>query len=122
MRMTTAQLESMRRIDIANIDKDTLVDVSGMTFDNTLPKEQRAANMLAVMKNPYCFRHGDMVIKLEFADDGPPLPRPVGPLLPPYEIGAVMRHGSVFQLRDRLSRGRGLSKASLLSHGNRGII
>ena len=66
MRLTTAQLESMRRIDIAAIDKDTLVDVSGMTFDNTLPKEQ-------VMKNPYCFRHGDMVIKLEFADDGPPL-------------------------------------------------
>ena len=50
MRLTTAQLESMRRIDIAAIDKDTLVDVSGMTFDNTLPKEQRAANMLAVMK------------------------------------------------------------------------
>ena len=65
MRMTTAQLESMRRIDISAIDKDALVDVSGMTFDNTLPKEQRAANMLAVMKNPYCFRHGDMVIKLE---------------------------------------------------------
>ena len=52
MRMTTAQLESMRRIDISAIDKDALVDVSGMTFDNTLPKEQRAANMLAVMKNP----------------------------------------------------------------------
>ena len=73
MRLTTAQLESMRRIDISAIDKDALVDVSGMTFDNTLPKEQRAANMLAVMKDPYCFRHGDMVIKLEFADDGPPL-------------------------------------------------
>ena len=65
MKVTAAQLESMRRIDIAAVDKDTLVDVSGMTFDNTLPKEQRAANMLAVMKNPYCFRHGDMVIKLE---------------------------------------------------------
>ena len=71
MKVTAAQLESMRRIDIAAVDKDTLVDVSGMTFDNTLPKEQRAANMLAIMKNPYCFRY--MVIKLEFADDGPPL-------------------------------------------------
>ena len=73
MKVTAAQLDSMRRIDIAAVDKDTLVDVSGMTFDNTLPKEQRAANMLAIMKNPYCFRYGDMVIKLEFADDGPPL-------------------------------------------------
>ena len=58
MKLTSAQLESMRRIDISSIDKEALVDVSGMTFDNTLPKEQRAANMLAVMKNPYCFRHG----------------------------------------------------------------
>ena len=73
MKLTSAQLESMRRIDISSIDKEALVDVSGMTFDNTLPKEQRAANMMAVMKIPYCFRNGVMVIKLEFADDGQPL-------------------------------------------------
>ena len=51
MKVTAAQLESMRRIDIAAVDKDALVDVSGMTFDNTLPKEQRAANMLAIMNS-----------------------------------------------------------------------
>ena len=66
-------LQKNNTLSCAAANKDALVDVSGMTFDNTLPKEQRAANMLAVMKNPYCFRHGDMVTKLEFADDGPPL-------------------------------------------------
>ena len=105
MRMTTAQLESMRRVDIAAIDKDALVDVSGMTFDNTLPKEQRAANMLAVMKNPYCFRHGDMVIKLEFADDGPSLQD----LLTSFFLR--MKSSRLrFQLRDKVSRGQGFQR------------
>ncbi len=27
--------------------------------------------MLEQLKNPYCFRYGDMAIKLEFAEDGP---------------------------------------------------
>ena len=26
--------------------------------------------MLEQLKNPYCFRYGDMTIKLEFAEDG----------------------------------------------------
>ena len=109
MRLTTAQLESMRRIDISAIDKDTLVDVSGMTFDNTLPKEQRAANMLAVMKNPYCFRHGDMVIKLEFADDGPPLQDLLTSFFLRMNRGCDASR-PLFQLRDKVSRGRGFQR------------
>ena len=119
MKVTAAQLESMRRIDIAAVDKDTLVDVSGMTFDNTLPKEQRAANMLAIMKNPYCFRYGDMVIKLEFADDGPS--RAFDLLFSPHESWTVILHSPVFASRQSVPR-LGLSKASLLSRPDRGII
>ena len=29
--------------------------------------------MLKQLKNPYCFRYGDMAIKLDFAEDGPSL-------------------------------------------------
>ena len=42
-------------------------------FDNSLSMEQRAARILEQFKNPYCFRYGDMAIKLEFAEDGPSL-------------------------------------------------
>ena len=55
------------------VDKETLVDASGFVFDNSLPLEKRAARMLEQLKNPYCFRYGDMAIKLEFAEDGPSL-------------------------------------------------
>lgn len=60
-------------VDITAVNKEDLVDVSGLTFDTTVPKEQRAAQVLRKVKNPYCFRVGDMGVKLEFLDNAPPL-------------------------------------------------
>ena len=73
MRLTAQEIEQMKSVDIGAVDKETLADASGFTFDPMLPKETRAQRMLEHFKNPYCFRLGDMVIKLEFADDGPSL-------------------------------------------------
>lgn len=60
-------------VDITTVNKEDLVDVSGLTFDTAIPKEQRAAQILQKVKNPYCFRVGDMGVKLEFLDNAPPL-------------------------------------------------
>ena len=60
-------------MDIEAVDKADLVDVSGFTFDNTVPQEQRAEHVIAAVKNPYCFRVGDMGVKLEFPEDAPSL-------------------------------------------------
>ncbi len=53
--------------------KRELVDASGMTFDYTLPREQRAAQALGSIQNPYCFRVGDLGVKVEFPEDAPTL-------------------------------------------------
>ena len=66
-------IEKMQSVNLDAVDKETLVDASGFVFDNSLPLEKRAARMLEQLKNPYCFRYGDMAIKLEFAEDGPSL-------------------------------------------------
>ncbi len=63
----------LANIDIETVNKEDLVDVSGFTFDNTVPQEQRAAHIVAKVKNPYCFRVGDMGVKLEFSENAPPL-------------------------------------------------
>ena len=99
MRLTAQEIEQMKSVDIGAVDKETLADASGFTFDPMLPKETRAQRMLEHFKNPYCFRLGDMVIKLEFADEGPSVRAPL-------------------QLRDKVSH----TKASLLSLPSRGII
>lgn len=67
------RISELVNVDIEAINKEDLVDVSGFTFDNTVPQEQRAAKIIAAVKNPYCFRVGDMGVKLEFSDDAPAL-------------------------------------------------
>lgn len=66
-------ISELANVDIEAVDKADLVDVSGFTFDNTVPQEQRAERVIAAVKNPYCFRVGDMGVKLEFPEDAPSL-------------------------------------------------
>ena len=66
-------ITELASVDIDTVSKDDLVDVSGFTFDNSIPQEQRAARILQTVKNPYCFRVGDMGVKLEFSEDAPAL-------------------------------------------------
>ena len=60
-------------VNIETVDKEDLVDVSGFTFDNSVPQAERAARIIAAVHNPYCFRVGDMGVKLEFTENSPSL-------------------------------------------------
>lgn len=60
-------------VDITDVNKEDLIDVAGLTFDHGIPQDQRAARVLAAVKNPYCFRVGDLGVKLEFLENAPPL-------------------------------------------------
>jgi len=66
-------LTELANVNVATVQKDDLIDVSGFTFDNTVPQEQRAARILEFVKNPYCFRVGEMGVKLEFSENAPSL-------------------------------------------------
>jgi len=66
-------ISELANVDIEAVDKADLVDVSGFIFDNTIPQEQRAERVIAAIKNPYCFRVGDMGVKLEFSENAPAL-------------------------------------------------
>lgn len=66
-------ISELANVDIESVNKEDLVDVSGFTFDTAVPMEQRAAKIIAEVKNPYCFRVGDMGVKLEFPENAPPL-------------------------------------------------
>ena len=66
-------LAELAGVDITTVNKKDLVDVSGLIFDHTVPREKRVEQVLCKVKNPYCFRVGDMGVKLEFLDSAPPL-------------------------------------------------
>lgn len=66
-------ISELASVDIETVNKADLVDVSGFSLDNTVPQAERAAHIVAAVKNPYCFRVGDMGVKLEFPENAPPL-------------------------------------------------
>ena len=71
--MQQIPISDLSSANIEAVDKADLVDASGFILDNKIPLAQRAINMIATIKNPYCFRVGDIGVKLEFADNAPPL-------------------------------------------------
>ena len=63
-------LEEMKAVDIRTVDPDTLVDVNTIKIDESLPREERIKDYLRQVKNPYCFKVGDVIVKCSYSDDG----------------------------------------------------
>ena len=68
--LSTKQLDDMSRIEIAEIDRNSLVDLSSVHIDTSLPAGERMSNYLQQVKNPYLFRCGNMVVRVLFDPNG----------------------------------------------------
>lgn len=51
-------------------DQQELVDLRDVSIDKNLPKEERMAQYLQQIKDPYHFRVGNMEVKVVYADSG----------------------------------------------------
>lgn len=71
--ITSALIDSFMSVNMDTVDRSKLADISTLEFDNTLPKEKRPSYVLEKLKNPLCFRCGEVGIKLEFDDNAPPI-------------------------------------------------
>ena len=47
-----------------------LADIRDVSVDQSLPKEERIAEFLRQIKNPYCFRCGKFTVRAQFAANG----------------------------------------------------
>ena len=65
--ITLEELKKMSEIDIRTVDKNTLVDVEDVQVRMDLPKEERIAEYLRQIKNPYSYLSHGMIIKIIFA-------------------------------------------------------
>lgn len=63
-------LEEMRSVDVRTVDRDSLVDVTQVHIDEDLSKEERLKEFVRQVKNPYCFRVGNVVVKNVYSSDG----------------------------------------------------
>ncbi len=63
-------VEEMKSVDVRTVDRDSLVDVTQIHIDEGLTKEERLREFVRQVKNPYCFRVGDVVVKNVYSSDG----------------------------------------------------
>ena len=62
-------LADMQRINIHDIDPDTLVDIKDVQVNMDLPKLDRMKDVIRQMNgNPYFFKSGKITVKVSFAD------------------------------------------------------
>ena len=63
-------IEEMKNVDARTGDRDSLVDINEIVIDDSLPPKERAEEFLRQIKNPYCFRVGNVVVKNVYSNDG----------------------------------------------------
>jgi len=62
-------LDAMKNIDIRTVDRNSLVDIKTITIDENLPKEEKIAEFIRQIKNPYCYKVGKIVVQVGFCDN-----------------------------------------------------
>ena len=64
-------MQEMKDIEIRTVDKSKLVDLNTVVIDESRPIAERVASFVQQIQNPYCFRVGDMAVKVVYQEEGP---------------------------------------------------
>ncbi len=57
----------------SSIKTDNLIDIRDVKVDKGLPKQERVAEFVRQIRDPYRFRCGKFTVTARFAEDGPSL-------------------------------------------------
>lgn len=61
-------MEALENIDLRTVDKTGLIDIRDISINEQLPKEERIADFIRQIKNPYLCKCGNIVVQSVFAD------------------------------------------------------
>lgn len=67
LNVTSEELREMSEVDIRKVDRSILVDAETVKINTELPIEERIADYIAQIKNPYCYLYKGMAIKISFS-------------------------------------------------------
>lgn len=66
--LTSADIEEMQAVNPKTVERSGLKDIRDAHVNTELPKKERILDFIRQIGNPYCYRHGDYVVKVSFAD------------------------------------------------------
>lgn len=67
-RLTCEELKAMQEVDLRTVNREALRDIRDVEINASLPKGERILDFIRQIGNPYCYRHGDYVVKISFMD------------------------------------------------------
>lgn len=66
-----ADMQMMKAVDIRTVERSELVDLNSMVIDEDKPIAERMEAFVKQIRNPYCFRVGDVAVKVVYKENGP---------------------------------------------------
>ena len=66
--MRNNNLAELKNIDLSNIDECSLDDITKIEINKDLPPKARMLDFIKKVKNPYCFKVGEYIVKSTFDD------------------------------------------------------
>lgn len=64
--MNVQELEELASVDIRTVSKESLVDIREVKIDKSMSKEERIADYIRQVKNPYCICCNGIIVKMSF--------------------------------------------------------
>lgn len=68
--MDIQTLRDMADVDVRTVPKESLVDIRAVKIDRSMGREERIADYMEQVKNPYCVQCNGMIVKMSFAQSG----------------------------------------------------
>jgi len=62
--------DALKNIPLDRVNIASLVDIKDVAVDKALSREERIAEFVRQIKNPYCFKCGNFIVRARFADNG----------------------------------------------------
>lgn len=63
-------IQKKRKVDVTKVDPQTLVDIREIKIDSKLIPRKRMEQYIQQIRNPYCYKYGDYIVKIGFANNG----------------------------------------------------
>lgn len=63
-------IDVLKNTPLDRVDINSLADIKDVSVDKSLSREERIAEFVRQIKNPYCFRCGKYIVRARFADNG----------------------------------------------------
>ncbi len=64
------EIRNMKNVDPLTVSADNLVDINEVNVNKELSKSERIAEFIKQIKNPYCFKCGNFIVKARYTDNG----------------------------------------------------